>query len=161
MKFGAHVSAAGGLHRAPENGAKIGCEVIQIFSRPPQGGPAKAITPAVVKEFQSEMKKHKQAECYIHTPYYINLASTNPRIYYGSVKVIRDELERGSLIGAKYVMTHLGSAKDLSRKEAIKKVISGIRQILKGYKGSTILLMDLSRFVVSDILLVMEQLTST
>ena len=32
MRFGAHVSAAGGLFNGPKNGATLGCEVIQIFS---------------------------------------------------------------------------------------------------------------------------------
>jgi deoxyribonuclease IV len=142
MLVGVHVSAAGGLANAPANARKIGCEVFQIFSRPPQGGPAKPITEGVIKDFNSAMKINQQSEFYIHTPYYINLASTTPRIRYGSISVIRDELERGSLLGAKYVMTHLGSAKELSRKEAVIKVSHGIIRILDKYKGQTILLLE-------------------
>lgn len=59
MKFGAHVSAAGGLWNAPENAAKIGCEVFQFFSRPPQGGNAAAITPEVAKKFREACEKHE------------------------------------------------------------------------------------------------------
>ncbi|MBU1037155.1 deoxyribonuclease IV [Patescibacteria group bacterium] len=142
MFFGAHVSAAGGIDKAPANARAIGCEVFQMFSRPPQGGPAKLITPALIKSFKSAMIKNKQAECYIHTPYYINLASTNNRIRYGSIKVIREELERGSLIGVKYMMTHLGSANNLPRNKAIKKVIEGVKKILEGYNNSTMFLIE-------------------
>ena len=128
MKLGAHVSIAGGIDKAPANAKKLGCEVFQMFSRSPRGGKAPRLTTEIVKNFQSEMKTSSQAEAYIHTPYYINLASTNARIRNGSIKVIREELERASQLGAKYVMTHLGSANDLPRAQAVKKVIEGIKR---------------------------------
>ncbi|HLN19211.1 MAG TPA: deoxyribonuclease IV, partial [Patescibacteria group bacterium] len=46
------------------------------------------------------------------------------------------------LIGAKYVMTHIGTAKDLGEKEALKKVIYMLKQSLDGYNGSTKLLIE-------------------
>ncbi len=142
MKFGAHISAAGGVANAPRNAKKIGCEVFQFFSRSPQGGLAPVLTPIIVKNFQKQMKINGQAEAYIHTPYFINLASTDNRIRYGSIKVIREELERSSLLGAKYVMTHLGSANNLPRGQAIKKVIEGIVKILIDYQGAAELLIE-------------------
>jgi len=39
-------------------------------------------------------------------------------------------------------MTHIGSAKDLGDKEAIKKVIKGLAKILDGYNGSTQFLIE-------------------
>jgi deoxyribonuclease-4 len=142
MLFGAHVSTAGGVNKAPANAKEIGAEVFQLFSRSPRGGPAPALTPALIKNFQSEMKKNKQAEAYIHTPYIINLASTNNRIRYGSIKIIREELERASSLGVKYVMSHLGSANDLPRNQAIKKVIEAVNKILNGYKGAALFLIE-------------------
>ena len=41
-------------------------------------------------------------------------------------------------------MTHLGSAKELGDKESIKKVIIGISEILKNYKGQTEFLIEIS-----------------
>ena len=142
MLFGAHVSIAGGVYNAPANAKKIGCEVFQLFSRSPRGGNAPVLTKSIVAQFKSAVKENNQAESYIHTPYYINLASTNSRIRYGSIKVIREELERASLLGVRYVMTHLGSANDLPRKEAVKKVVEGIKKILAGYQGSALFLIE-------------------
>ena len=141
--IGAHISAAGDISLAPLRAAEVGLECFQFFSRPPQGGPAKPITEDLAKKFQDNCKKHK-LESYIHAPYYINLASANNRIYYGSISVLRDELERGSQLGVKYLMTHLGSAKDLGEKEGIKKTIEGLGRILEGYKGSTKFLIEMS-----------------
>ncbi|OGY92567.1 MAG: hypothetical protein A3H70_00715 [Candidatus Komeilibacteria bacterium RIFCSPLOWO2_02_FULL_48_11] len=144
MKFGAHVSIAGGIPNAPQNAALLGCEVFQMFSRSPRGGKAAAITPEVGRVFQAECKKHKQAAAYIHAPYYINFASENNRIRYGSIAVICDELERASALGVKAIMTHLGSAKDTTSEQAIKITAEGITKVLKGYRGQSKLLLELS-----------------
>jgi deoxyribonuclease IV len=144
MLFGTHISAAGGVNNAPKNAALAKCEVFQFFSRSPQGGQAPVLSPKITKKFKDNCKKHKQVESYIHAPYYINLASAKNNVYYGSISVLREELERGSLLGAKYLMTHLGSAKDLGKKKALKKVAEGIKEILKNYHGSTEFLIEVS-----------------
>ena len=143
-KIGCHVSIAGGIINAPQRAANLGCEVFQMFTRSPQGGPAPAITPDIIKLFKEEMKKWGQENCYIHTPYYINFASSNRSIRQSSVRIVREELERGTLIGAKYIMTHLGSSKDFTREEGLKMTAEGVGQILKGYKGTTRLLLEIS-----------------
>ncbi len=144
MRFGAHVSAAGGLWKAGANGKKLGCEVIQIFSRSPQGGKAKPITSEVVEKFRAEMKKNSIKDVYIHAPYYINLASTSNRIRHGSVNVLREELERGSLLGCRGMMFHPGSAKDVGQKKGIEMIVKGLNKIMDGYKGSCQLLIEIS-----------------
>jgi len=144
MKIGAHVSAAGGLWKAGPNGKKLGCEVIQIFSRPPQGGQPKPITQADAKQFKDSMKENGIKDVYIHAPYFINLASSNNRIYHSSISVLRGELERGSALGCKAMMFHPGSAKDVGRKKGIEKVIKGLDEIMKDYKGSCQLLIEIS-----------------
>ncbi|MBI4363635.1 MAG: deoxyribonuclease IV [Candidatus Doudnabacteria bacterium] len=144
MRIGSHVSVAGGVANAPGNAAKVGCEVFQIFSRSPHGGPVKPITPEVSLEFSKEMKKHKLDTFYIHAPYYINLSSAKNNIYYGSISVLRQELERGSALGCKALMTHIGSFGKLTDKEGIEKVIGGIVKILDGYGGATQFLLEMS-----------------
>jgi len=144
MKIGCHVSIAGGIVNAPQRAADFGCEVFQMFTRSPQGGSAPKIDKEIVKKFKEEMEKWEQKDCYIHAPYYINFASANEATRKASIKVIREELERGSLIGAKCVMTHLGSAKDMPRDKALKLVASGIKAVTKGYKGSTEFLLEIS-----------------
>jgi len=144
MKIGAHVSAAGGIWNAPANAAKIGCETFQVFTRSPQGGPAPKLTEEVVDKFKAEMRKHKFTDFVIHTPYYINFASTTPRIRYGSISVVRDELERGTLLDATYVITHLGSTKDAGPKLGFHKTWRSIQRILDGYRGTTGLLLEIT-----------------
>ena len=144
MRFGAHVSAAGGLWKAGIYGEQLGCEVIQIFTRPPQGFGAKPITDEDAEKFKASMKEHGIKDVYVHAPYLINLANPNNRVYHGSIGMIRTELERSSQIGAKAVMFHPGSAKEVGQKEGIKMVAQALNKIMDGYEGSTQLLIEIS-----------------
>lgn len=144
MLFGAHVSIAGGLPNAPLNAAEIGCEVFQMFTRSPQGGWVPPCDAQVAKEFKANCKKAGQKEWYVHTPYFINFASANNRIKYGSINTVRQELERASLLGAKYLMTHLGSFKDLGEKKGFQQLVEGLEIMLKDYQGATQFLIEMS-----------------
>ncbi|MEF3691466.1 MAG: deoxyribonuclease IV [Candidatus Moraniibacteriota bacterium] len=142
MKIGCHVSIAGGVDKAPERAHNLGCEVMQIFSRSPQGGKSISISEEIAQQFKLQAKSYQLQATYIHSPYYINFASAESRIRYGSVSAIREELERASLLEAKYVMTHLGSAKDLGEEEGKKKTIEMLIKTLEDYKGSAKLLLE-------------------
>lgn len=144
MLIGAHISAAGGVNNAPVNAHKLGCECYQFFSRSPRGGQAPELTPEIINEFKQNNKKYNLKNYYIHSPYYINLASEKNNIYHGSIEVLREELERGSQLDAGGMMFHIGSSKDLGQKEAIKKVVAGLKEILKGYSGSCQPLLEIS-----------------
>lgn len=144
MKFGAHVSIAGGFANAPKNAAALGCEVFQFFSRSPRGGPAPALTQENVHAFREACERHEQSAWYIHAPYYVNLASEKIAVRQATVRIIREELERGAVLGADAVMTHLGSAKDVGEKEGLRLAKIGVAEIVKGYKGSTRFLLEIS-----------------
>lgn len=144
MKFGTHVSIANGVFNAPDNAAAIGCEVFQMFTRSPRGGAAPELTPEIIKKFKDNCKKHGFKNYYTHAPYYINLASSNPKIYNSSIRIIREELERSSKLGVAGMMVHVGSAKDMDRKKALDKAVAGLKKILKGYRGSTQFLIEIS-----------------
>ncbi|MDO8240631.1 MAG: deoxyribonuclease IV [Candidatus Moranbacteria bacterium] len=142
MNIGCHVSIAGGIFNAPQRAADLGAECFQIFTRSPQGGKAPELTRELLENFSAEMQKNKITNFVIHTPYYINFASANNRIRYGSISVARDELERASLLGAQFVMTHLGSAGELSEEDATKKTSEMLTKVLDGYTGSAELLIE-------------------
>ncbi|MEK7651715.1 MAG: deoxyribonuclease IV [Patescibacteria group bacterium] len=144
MKIGCHVSIAGGVVNAPQRAHELGCETFQIFTRSPQGGKALGLTKPVISEFKSQMKKYGFEEFVVHAPYFINFGSANNRTFFGSVSVVREELERSSLLGATYLMVHLGSFKDLGQKKGEEQVIKGLKKVLDGYKGKTLFLIEIS-----------------
>jgi len=160
QRVGLHVSAAGGAENAPENAQQMNAECFQFFSRSPRGGGAPTITDEQATLFRARSKEYGM-ESYIHTPYYINFASLNKRIYHGSIQTVREELERGSKLGVKYVMTHMGSAKDHVESDkrqatsvkqetaipnaAIKQAVDGLKKIYEEEPTfSTKLLLEIS-----------------
>lgn len=144
MLIGAHVSIAGGIFNAPDSAAAVGAECFQMFTRSPQGGPAPKLTDEIVADFFARCTAHKITEWVVHAPYYINLASEKEFMRKSSVRVLREELERDSLIKAKYMMFHPGSAKAVGAQEGMKLVIENCRRMLDGYDGHTELLVEIS-----------------
>jgi deoxyribonuclease-4 len=142
MKIGAHVSAAGGVWNAPVNATELTLDTFQIFSRPPQGGKAPTLGPEQVEKFKIAMTEGGFSDFVIHAPYFTNLGSTEKRIYQGTISVLRQELERGTLLGASYLMFHPGSFKDVERSEGVTQVADGIADVLKDYEGTTKLLVE-------------------
>ena len=143
LPIGCHVSIAGGIWKAPERAKDLDCETFQIFSRSPQGGPAPKLDAESILKFKEAIKLGAFERFVIHSPYYINFGSTNPKIYHGSITVIRQELERGSVLGSDYVMFHPGSLKD-NPKGGVKYVIDGIKKVLDGYDGECKMLIEIS-----------------
>lgn len=142
MNIGAHISIAGGIINAPKRASDLGCEVMQIFTRSPRGGKAPELTPEICEQFKNLNLKLNIKDVYVHTPYYINFASLDNKIRYNSTSIVRDELDRGNLFGAKYIMTHLGSAKGMTHDEAIQEVINMLKKTLLNYTGETKLLLE-------------------
>lgn len=144
MKIGCHVSIAGGISNAPGRARDLGCETFQIFTRSPQGGKAAPILESTAKDFKIALQQSGITEFVVHTPYFINLGSTARNVFYGSVSILRDELERSDLLGARFVMTHLGTFKDSGEEKGSEQVIKGLQKVLEGYQGQTKFLLEIA-----------------
>ena len=142
MKFGTHVSIAGGLDKAPERAYKLGCECFQLFTRSPRGGQPSRLDDEVIDNFLTDCDKYGLENYYVHTPYFINLESKDKKVRNNSIRLIREDLERSSLLKVKSIMTHLGSSKGMDREEAVKNVAESVVKILDGYKGSSVLMLE-------------------
>ncbi len=150
ISIGCHVSASGGVWNAPKNAFDLGCETFQIFTRPPMGGPAPKLDDVVVEKFKMEMVKYfpsfnsppkvggdKGVVFVVHCPYFVNFGSAKKTTYHGSISVVSEELTRANLLGAKYVMTHLGSFKDLGQAVGMKQAQAGLKSVLEKYEGNS------------------------
>ncbi len=144
LKVGCHVSAAGGCWNAPKNAHEFDCETFQIFTRPPQGGQPPVLDGECVAKFKAAMVEYGYDTFVVHCPYFVNFGSAEPRIFHGSVSVVKTELERASLLGASYVMTHLGSAKALGQQKALKQTKEGLVKVLSEYEGNTQFLLEIA-----------------
>lgn len=143
QKIGAHVSGSGGVSHAPENAYREGCETFQFFIGSPKSYNFTHPSQEEIEKFKIACKKYHFTEYYVHAPYLINLASPNNRLKYGSINLLKKNLEAGSALGVKGVMFHTGSITGHKKREdAVKKAIDSMNKILDGYTGSCKLLIE-------------------
>lgn len=142
MRIGAHISAAGGVENLPANAHAVDAEVFQFFSRSPQGGSAPTLTEDARTRMRHGLTELGIERYYIHAPYYVNLASPKKALMKSAVRILKEELERGTFLGARGMMFHPGSARGQTRAKALAQVITGVRETLQGYSGSCMLLVE-------------------
>jgi deoxyribonuclease-4 len=131
MRFGFHVSIAGGLHYAFDRACELGCETMQIFSRNPRGWKFRVPDEDDVSEFRRKHRETGISPVAIHMPYLPNLASPDRILHRMSVESLAEDLRRAVAIGAEYVVTHVGKGLGLTEKAAIRKVVSAIDEAIE------------------------------
>jgi deoxyribonuclease IV len=142
MRVGVHTSIAGAVENAAHRAKKIGCDTFQMFSANPRGWRAVEPTPEACERFRAVRARYGLAPVVIHNNYLINLASGDPVLRAKSIAAFRRELERAQALGADYLVTHPGSAKEGKVTEAIQRCAESLRQATKGLRleGLTILI---------------------
>ncbi len=106
--LGAHVSVAGGAHKAFGRGRDIGCEAIQIFVKNANRWRAKPLDEAKISAFR-DAHQADPVPVVAHGSYLINLCSTNPETLERSLVALADELERCTLLGVPGLVLHPGA----------------------------------------------------
>jgi deoxyribonuclease-4 len=135
MLIGAHVSPAGGLHKAIERGVQRGCEAIQIFNQSPRMWRPTAYTDEDFAAFREAMEPSQIGAVLIHAVYLLNCASEDPDIRAKSLASLTHSLRVGAAIGAAGVVLHPGSAKTGDAGEAIARAGETIAQALADSEG--------------------------
>lgn len=128
MLIGAHVSTAGGLHRAIERGSEIRCESIQIFNQSPRMWRPTKYGPDDFAAFREAMDASSVEAVVIHAVYLINCASKDAELRKKSLASLTHALRIGDGIGAAGVVLHPGAQKGEPLGPSIKraaKVIAG------------------------------------
>jgi deoxyribonuclease-4 len=109
VRIGAHVSIAGGLERALERGAEVGCDVIQIFSRSNQQWAARRIGEAEVAAWRAARARTGVEPAMVHACYLLNLAAPRRWLREKSIRALADELRRCALLGIPNLVIHPGA----------------------------------------------------
>jgi len=109
MRFGAHVSVAGGYAAAVDYALEVGCECMQVFAKSPRQWNAKPIDLEAAAAFRARVAETGMGPVLTHTAYLINLGSAEDGLWERSILALADELVRGAALGAAGVVTHLGT----------------------------------------------------
>jgi deoxyribonuclease-4 len=147
MKIGAHLSIAGGYHKALERISDIGGNCLQIFSASPRGWNRAVLTEEAKHLFLETKKKLGINEVFFHASYLVNLADEE-RIGEESKKSLIAELNVASQLGIVGSIVHTGSFKGnppsvwSMKDEKYNALIHNIQEVLDTTPNNTFLILE-------------------
>jgi deoxyribonuclease-4 len=110
MRFlGSHVSSAGGLPRAIERAADLGCTATQIFVKSPNQWKGRPLPEDEVVAFREQWGKSGIGPIVSHAAYLINLCAIDEAILERSRDGLGDELDRSARLGLDGLVVHPGA----------------------------------------------------
>jgi deoxyribonuclease IV len=142
MRFGFHISTAGGFSKILERAAVRGCETIQLFSRNPRGWKYAPLDVADAEQFRASIQTSGLCPVSVHLPYLPNLACQPSPFYGRSIDAVATDLTRAEQLGAQYLIVHIGHRLECSEDEAIEAVSHAINDAFTRVKNPVLLLME-------------------
>ncbi len=129
--LGAHMSIAGGMGRAVERGADVGCDAIQVFTKSSNQWRARPLSDEEILEFKRLRDETGISPVVAHASYLINLASPDKDLYERSTSAFGEEVDRCETLGIPSLVAHPGSHMGAGEKAGIARVARALNRILR------------------------------
>ena len=142
MRLGRHMPTNAKPVKAAQTARWLGCNAIQIFASNPTGWRPAGDAPIACATFAQAARELDLNPVVIHAPYLINLASPEDEIWDKSISLLRWTLQRGGLLGARYVVFHTGSHRGSGVEAGIARIAEAIRRILPETPAEVMLLLE-------------------
>lgn len=150
------MSIAGGVYRAVERAAEVGCDCVQIFTaspsqwhltavKPPKGKAgregdggaseasrtwaAKPMADAEAEKFREALAKFPVGHPISHDSYLINLAAPDDALWRKSIEAFVGELERAEKLGVPFVVAHPGAHTTSSEEEGLERIVAALDEV--------------------------------
>jgi len=123
------MSIEGGLDRAVNRGAEVGCDAIQLFTKSSNQWRAKSLSDEDVSRFRGAQIEKGISPVIAHDSYLINLASPDDVLYQRSTAAFGEELDRCDLLGIPYLVTHPGSHVGSGEEAGIARIAQAFNQL--------------------------------
>ena len=129
MRFGAHMSIAGGVENAVLRGHQVGCDAIAMFTKNNNQWKAKPLTQDDADRFNAALIETNIRPVVAHTSYLINLASPDALLWKKSIAAMEEELKRCELLGIPYLVLHPGSHMGKGVERGVARVADAFNRI--------------------------------
>ena len=127
--LGAHMSIAGGVDRAIERGASIGCSAIQIFNKSSNQWAARPLGEDEVARFRAARARAGIDPVVAHDSYLINLCSPDDALYRKSIAALVEELERCARLGVEWLVVHPGGHMGQGEDFGVRRMAGAIDEV--------------------------------
>jgi deoxyribonuclease-4 len=109
-----------------EYALSVGSECMQIFAKSPRQWNARPIDPGMARLFKARVAETGMGHVLVHTSYLINLGSADDALWERSWRALADEIQRAELLGAAFVVTHVGTAYKGSPERTAQRIAEGV-----------------------------------
>jgi deoxyribonuclease-4 len=142
MNLGAHLSIAGGVHRALERAAGLGCHAVQLFVKNTNQWGARRLPREEIRVFKEQKATFAPHFILAHASYLVNLASPDKKVLDRSLGGFLEEMKRAHSLGIPSVVIHPGSHRGSGEEQGLRRVARSLDELLSemGPGGPTILL---------------------
>ncbi|HZZ70857.1 MAG TPA: deoxyribonuclease IV [Pirellulales bacterium] len=127
--LGAHMSIAGGYHKALESAGALAMGTCQIFTKNNNQWRAKPISDEEADRFKAALKTHAIAHPLSHDSYLINLAAPDPELWKRSIDAFIVELQRAEQLAIPYVVAHPGAYTTTSEAAGLKRIALALDEV--------------------------------
>lgn len=131
MRIGAHVSIEEKIYLAVDRAKTLGCDTMQIFPGNPRSWYPLQVSSEDAQEFQRRRAEAKISPVAIHLPYLINLGSARLDTQSASVASMKAILGLATMLGADYLVVHVGSHGGQGREKGLIAVARNLRRVLE------------------------------
>lgn len=126
LLIGAHTSAAGGVHNALLEGAKIGATTIQLFTSNQKQWKGRNFSQEELDLWFKTLEETGLKSIMSHDSYLINLGAPDPEILEKSRAAFKHEIERCRELKLSYLNFHPGSAVRDTREKCLDTIVESL-----------------------------------
>ena len=134
MRIGLHVRTGGGYAAAIAQAKAAGATALQVFSSNPRTYRTSPIDVPALEAFARQRREADLDPCVVHTPYLINFASDDPKIYDGSLRLLRHDLQAAAAGSMRFVDTQLDRPARATATKALRRTATRSK---RRWRGST------------------------
>jgi deoxyribonuclease-4 len=131
LLLGAHMSIAGGVHRAIERGCSIRCTAMQIFVKNNMQWFARPLTRDEIRAFRNHAQRGQLLSIFAHSNYLINLAATNPQFHAHSLRALAEELTRADQLELPFLVLHPGAHLGAGEQAGLDRIITSLDAVCR------------------------------
>ena len=143
IRLGAHMSVAGGAHKALQRGKELGCTVVQVFTKNANQWNAKPISAEDADLFKSTCADagYEFADLVAHDSYLINLASPDDELWEKSIQAFGHELDRCASLCIPGLVTHAGAHMGSGEEAGLARIAAALDRVLTERSGQEVMVL--------------------
>ena len=135
MRFGAHMSIAGGIQHAVDRAVDVDCETLQVFTKSARQWAARPLVDEEVEAFRSRRTEAEIDPAVAHASYLINLGAIDSDLWERSCESFVVEIDRCARLGLDGIVIHPGAHGGEGEQAGLDRVAAALEIVLE--KAST------------------------